>query len=145
MSELYNTEILRLATSIPFTDRLADADVSVTKTSRICGSRLTLDVGFDPEGRIARIGQTVKACAIGQAACALVAPRLIGASRAEIAPAAQAFQAMLEGRGDPPEGDWRALEIFLPLREHRSRHGSAMLPFRAALAAYDRAAAGETA
>lgn len=141
MSELYNTEILRLASEIPFTERLAAPQVMVRRTSRICGSRLTLDADFEEE-RLARLGLEVKACALGQASTSLVAPKLIGHRVEDIAPVADAFRAMLEGRGEPPEAPWDDLAIFLPLREHRSRHGSVMLIFEAALSAFEQAGIG---
>jgi len=134
MSDLYTKDILRLAASVPYGERLTDPDVTVQKTSRICGSRITLDVDFDGD-RIARLGQEVKACALGQATSALVAPKLIGKGYGEIAPAAEAFKAMIEGRGDVPDSPWDDLDLLLPVREHRSRHGSVMLIFEAALAA----------
>jgi len=136
MSDLYSTDILRLASRVPFTERLADPDVTIRKTSRICGSRITMDVTFERD-RIDRIGQEVKACALGQAVTSMVAPRLIGTRYADIAPVAAAFRAMIEGRGEPPDPPWDDLELFLPVREHRSRHGSVMLVFDAALAAFE--------
>lgn len=141
MSELYNTRILRLATQIPFTARLDGPQVSVTRTSRICGSRLIMDANFDDAGRISKIGLEVRACALGQAATALIAPRLIGLAHAEIEPAARAFAVMLDHEGAVPPPPWSDLEIFLPVREHRARRGAVMLVFDAALAACDAAAA----
>ena len=130
MSELYNTRILRLAMAIPLTERLADPDVTVTRTSRICGSRVTVDLKIE-NGVITGYGQEVKACALGQAACSLVAGRIIGKTEAEFAPVAGAMRAMLAGDGPPPSGEWSELEIFLPAVAHKSRHGSIMLPFEA--------------
>lgn len=140
MDELYNTRILRLATRIPFTARLDAPRASVSRTSRICGSRLVMDANFDDAGRITELGLDVRACALGQAATALVAPKLIGLAREEIAPAAEAFAAMLDDDGPVPPPPWSDLEIFLPVREHRARRGAVMLVFDAALAACDAAA-----
>ena len=56
LDALYNSRILRLATQIPFTERLENPDVTVSRTSRICGSRLTLDAAFD-DPRLARPGR----------------------------------------------------------------------------------------
>ena len=70
---LYNTEILRLAASIPYQERLAEPMASVEKRSPICGSRVTVDVAIDDAGRVAAIGMLVRACALGQASSALMA------------------------------------------------------------------------
>ncbi len=140
MSELYNKDILRLATSIPLTERLAAPDVSVVRTSRICGSRVTADFTFDgttTSAAISEYGQEVKACALGQASCSIFGRHIIGQTRETFLPVADAMRRMLAGEGPPPVGEWAELEIFLPAREHKSRHGSIMLPFEAALEAFD--------
>lgn len=136
MSELYNKDILRLATSIPLTERLAAPDITVVKTSRICGSRVTADFNFDGNA-ISEYGQEVKACALGQASCSIFARHIIGQNRESLAPVTEAMRRMLSGDGPAPSGDWSELEIFLPAREHKSRHGSIMLPFEAAMEAFD--------
>ena len=132
MNELYNNEILKLAVSIPRTGRLADPDITVTKTSRICGSRVTVDLTFE-DGRVADYGQEVKACALGQAACSVVGDQIIGRDRAEIEKVAADMRAMLAGSGDGPDGDWAALHVLQPAFEHKSRHTSIMLSFDAIL------------
>lgn len=132
MNELYNNEILKLAVSIPRTGRLADPDITVTKTSRICGSRVTVDLKFE-DGRVAGYAQEVKACALGQATCSVVGGQIIGRRRAEIEKVAAEMRAMLAGQGQGPEGDWAALQILQPARDHKSRHTSIMLSFEAIL------------
>ena len=134
MSELYNTEILRLATAIPYLGRLEVPDVSVTRTSRICGSRLIMDARVR-DGLIAAMGLEVKACALGQAATARIAPKLIGLPVAQIRAGAEAFGAMIRDDGPVPAPPFDDLDIFLPLRDHPSRHGSVMLIFEAAMSA----------
>lgn len=136
MSELYNKDILRLATSIPLTERLAAPDFSVVRTSRICGSRVTADFSFAGDA-ISEYGQEVKACALGQASCSIFGRHIIGQTFETFLPVADAMRRMLAGEGPPPLGEWAELEIFLPAREHKSRHGSIMLPFEAALEAFD--------
>ncbi len=136
MSELYNKDILRLATSIPLTERLAAPDITVVRTSRICGSRVTADFCFDGDA-ISAYGQEVKACALGQASCSIFGRRIIGQTRKSFAPIALAMEQMLVAGGPPPGGDWSELEIFVAAREHKSRHGSIMLPFEAAMEAFD--------
>ncbi len=132
---LYNKEILRLAASIPRLFRLPDPDVTITKTSRICGSRVTIDAVVH-EGVITDYGQEVKACALGQAACSLVGRRIIGQTRESFAPAFQAIQDILVA-GDDPVQEWAELSVFLPVREHKARHASVLLPFQAVIEAFD--------
>ena len=47
---LYNTEILRLAATIPYHERLVDPMGSAEKRSPVCGSRVTVDINVDDEG-----------------------------------------------------------------------------------------------
>ncbi|GAK32170.1 iron-sulfur cluster scaffold-like protein [Iodidimonas nitroreducens] len=136
MNTLYSTDILRLATQIPFTERLLTPDVSVVRTSRICGSRVSLDACFKGD-QIARLGLDVRACALGQASSALVAPLLIGRSRDDIARAAAEFSQMLTQDGEAPAPPFDRLALLEPVRAHKARHASVMLIFDAALAAFD--------
>lgn len=131
---LYTTEILRLAMDIPLTERLAAPKVTITKTSRICGSRVECDVRIE-RGVITAYGQTVKACALGQASCAIVGANIIGETLESFAPIAKTMRAMLLDGDEPPAGKWAALGLFLPARAHKSRHTSIMLPFEALMQA----------
>ncbi|MGF7147759.1 NifU-like protein involved in Fe-S cluster formation [Sphingomonas zeicaulis] len=131
---LYNARILRLAASIPHLGRLPEPGGSAERRSPICGSRVTVDVTADGEGRIATIGLDVRACALGQASSALMAEHAIGRSLAEIAAARAALTEFLAGTRDDP-GDWPGLEIFGPARPHSARHPSIRLSFEAVEAA----------
>ena len=85
---LYNARILRLATTIPHQARLSDPQATVSKRSPICGSRVTVDVVMDDGGRVAALGQEVRACALGQASAALMGEHALGRTAAELAEAA---------------------------------------------------------
>lgn len=128
---LYSRDILRLAASIPHHHRLAGADASVEKSSPVCGSRIVVDMSLDPAGRVAALGQEVRACALGQASAALMGAHAIGRSAAEIAAARDALGAYLAGaRNDP--GDWPGLCVFAEARRFPARHASILLAFAAA-------------
>jgi NifU-like protein involved in Fe-S cluster formation len=130
-SALYNRDILRLAASIPHQRRLVVPGASVEKSSPVCGSRVAVDVALDGDGRVAAIGQEVKACALGQASASLLGAHAIGRSAAELDRARAALAAYLAGdRADP--GPWPGLDIFAPARPFRARHASILLPFEAA-------------
>lgn len=136
---LYNAQILRLATSIPHQTRLPEPQASVSKRSPICGSRVTVDVVMDDEGRIADLGQEVRACALGQASAALMGEYAIGRSPAELAEARDALAAFLAGERDDP-GDWPGLDLFVPALPHKARHPSIRLAFEAVAEAAAQAA-----
>jgi NifU-like protein involved in Fe-S cluster formation len=127
---LYNTEILRLAASIPYQERLGEAMASVEKRSPICGSRVTVDVTVDQEGRVTELGMLVRACALGQASSALMAQEAIGKSADDLAIARDQLTEWLAGeRRDPP--DWPGLDVFTPALAVTARHPSIRLAFEA--------------
>ncbi|TNE65486.1 MAG: iron-sulfur cluster assembly scaffold protein [Alphaproteobacteria bacterium] len=128
MTELYNTDILRWTTRIKYQERLKDADVTVTRTSRICGSRISADARLSG-GAIADFGQEVKACALGQATAAIVSQHVIGLTADELDDIATRFRHMVKsGEADFP-AKWADLAILAPVTDHPGRHGSVMLPF----------------
>jgi NifU-like protein involved in Fe-S cluster formation len=135
---LYNQTILRLATSIPHQARLPTPDATSERRSPVCGSRVTVDVAMGPDGRVAALGQEVRACALGQASAALMGDHAIGRSAAELAAARDALTDFLAGTRDDP-GDWPGLEIFTPARPHSARHASIRLAFEAVADAAARA------
>lgn len=137
---LYNSTILRLATSIPHQERLPDPQGSSERRSPVCGSRVTVDVRLDDEGRIEALGQEVRACALGQASAALMAEHAVGRTLGELEAARDALTAFLAGERDDP-GGWPGLDIFEPARPHRARHPSIRLAFEAVAEATARAAA----
>ncbi len=136
MSEaLYNTRILRLAASIPHQARLDQPQASVTRVSPICGSKITVDLDLDSAGRVARFGQDVRACALGQASASILGTQVLGLSPAELAAARDALAAYLRDDDAALPADWSALELFAPARPHKARHPSILLAFDAAAAA----------
>lgn len=127
---LYNRDILRLAASIPHQRRLERPQASAEKRSPVSGSRVAVDVVMDGEGRLAELGQEVKACALGQASAALMGAGAIGRSRGDLARARDDLAAFLGGTREDP-GEWPGLELFRVALPHKARHPSILLPFDA--------------
>lgn len=127
---LYNTEILRLAATIPHHARLTDPMGTAEKRSPICGSRVTVDVAVDAAGRISELGMLVRACALGQASASLLGATAMGKSAEELAAARDAVTAWLAGTGPLP--DWPGFEVLTPALPHSARHASIRLAFEAA-------------
>ena len=92
---------------------------------------MVVDVATDGEGRIAALGQEVRACALGQASAALMGAHAIGRTAAELAEARDALAAYLAGTRDDP-GDWPGLAVFAEARRFTARHASILLAFEAA-------------
>ena len=135
---LYNRDILRLATAIPHLARLEAPQASATRRSPVCGSEVTVDVVAGADGRVAALGQEVRACALGQASAALMGAHALGRSPAESAAARDSLAAYLAGRTQDP-GEWPGLAVFGDARRFTARHPSILLAFEAAAEAAARA------
>lgn len=140
MSEpLYNTQILRLAASTADARRLDAPQGSAIKVSPICGSKVTADIDLDAAGHIVRHGQEVRACALGQAAAALVEAAIVGTDASALIAARAELADWLGGRSETVPA-WPGMGVFAPARPHRARHASLLLAFDAAIAAAQAAA-----
>ena len=139
-SALYTRDILRLAATIPHLGRLGAPQASAERRSPVCGSRVAVDVALDRDGRIAALGQDVKACALGQASASLMGAHALGCTPADLAEARDQLAAWLAGRSADP-GAWPGLAIFAHARPFAARHASILLAFEAAAEAARAAAA----
>ena len=135
---LYNAEILRLAATIPHHERLPEPMATAEKRSPICGSRVTIDVAVNDEGKVSEVGLLVRACALGQASSSLLASNILGRTPAELAATRDALTAWLAREGDAPDGP--GMDIFTPALDYTARHPSIRLAFEAAAEAADTAA-----
>ena len=138
--KLYSGRILSLAASIPRTGRLPQPDATVTKRSPLCGSTVTVDVRMR-DGRVSDYAQDVKACALGQAAAAVVGEVAPGRTAEDLRAAASELRAMLKDGGPVPGAPWSAFEVLEPARDYRNRHASILLTIEAAAEAAERASA----
>ena len=138
LMQLYSRRILALTTSIPHQGRLEAPDGSAMRRSPQCGSSVTVDVVLR-DGRITRLGQEVRACALGQASAAVLGGNVIGCGRDDIAAARDQLAAMLKQDAAPPAAPFAELEALLPARDYPNRHASILLAWDATLAAMDQA------
>jgi len=131
---LYSDRILALAANMPRAGRLAAPDASVERVAKLCGSKVTVDVVMDGE-RVADFAQDVRACALGQAAAAILGQHVVGASLSELELARDALSTMLKADGPPPVGRFADLAVLEPVKDYPARHASTLLAFEAVLAA----------
>jgi len=142
IDDLYSAKILTLVARIPRAGRLAAPDGSAEKTSKLCGSTITVDVTLE-DGRVADFAQDVRACALGQAAASVLGAQVIGADLAEIEMAREALRAMLKAGGPAPEGRFAELAVLAPVKDYPARHASTLLAFEAAAEAVRLASTAE--
>lgn len=131
---LYSDKILALAANMPRAGRLGAPDASAERVSKLCGSKVTVDVTVQ-DGRVVDFAQDVKACALGQASAAILGAHVIGAGVAELQLARDALFAMLKGEGPAPQGRFADLAVLEPVKDYPARHASTLLAFEAVTAA----------
>ena len=133
---LYTRDILRLASAIPHLAAF-DAVGGVELRSPTCGSRVRVAAAMDGD-RVAAVSQAVEACAFGQAAAALMGAEAHGTTADDVRAAVSGIEAWLAG-DDGAVTAWPGLGVLDPARSRAGRHGAILLPFRALLAAIERA------
>lgn len=138
--KLYSARILALAADIPHLGRLDAPDASVTRRSPLCGSTVTVDAVMR-DGRLADMGQDVKACALGQAAAAVTGAAAPGATLTQIRTARDQLRAMLKGSGEIPEAPFDGFEVLSPAVAYKNRHASILLSIEALAEAMEQASA----
>ena len=128
--DIYSQQILELAASIPRTARLAEPQATATAHSKLCGSRVTVDLAMDGD-LVTDYGQSVRACLLGQTAASVMGREIVGSSAAELRAVGAAMRKMLKEAGPPPSGKWRYLALLEPVRDFKARHPSTLLVFDA--------------
>ncbi|MFN4153549.1 MAG: iron-sulfur cluster assembly scaffold protein [Paracoccaceae bacterium] len=128
---LYSGRILELAADIPHHGRLPAPQASVRKRSPLCGSTVTVDLVMEG-GRVVQFAQDVKACALGQAAAAVLGHAVIGRTAAELAQGRDGLRAMLKETGPAPAAPFDGFVVLTPARDYKNRHASILLAIEAA-------------
>ena len=130
INEIYNKKILEFAADIPLLHRLPDADATAVAHSRLCGSKVTVDLKMK-DGVVTGFGHDVKACALGQASSSIMARHVVGSTGAELKALKDQMYKMLKDQGGPPTGKWSDLEALVPVRDFKARQASTLLTFDA--------------
>ena len=137
INEIYNRKILEFAADIPRLQRLDAPDATATATSRLCGSKVTVDVKMT-DGQVSDFGHEVKACALGQASSSIMARNIIGAKADELRKLREGVRKMLKENAAPPSnGRWADIAVLEPVRDYKARHASTLLTFDAVVSAID--------
>ena len=142
LNDVYNKRILQLAGNIPLTHRLDKPDATAKAYSKLCGSRVIVDLCMK-DGVVTDFGHEVKACALGQASSSIMAQHVIGSTAEELREVGAQMRKMLHDNGKPPTGKWQDLEILEPVRDFKARHASTLLTFDAVEDAIDQIERGK--
>ncbi len=147
--DIYSTRILEVVATMPELgllenhpdrDNMHGAYGSATRHSKLCGSKVKVDLLVDAGGKISHYGHEVEACLLGQTSSAIMARNAIGLTRSDIFDVQSQMWAMLKEEGAAPTGIWTDLEVLYPVKDYKPRHTSMLLVFDAVLEAMDEAA-----
>ena len=131
MNELYNQRILKLAAEIPHIGKLDAPHAQADAVSRLCGSKVHVELSLADDGTIAAFAHQLEACALGQASSSVMGREIIGSTPQELRQVGAEMRAMLKADGTPPQGRWADLEVLEPVRDFKNRHASTLLTFDA--------------
>ena len=124
--DIYTKKVIELASVIPFSERLYNPSISVTKRTPVCGSKITIDMTVSG-GKVSRFGQQVNACALGQASATIVTRNVIGTTHSEMQTLHTTVKEMLNSDGPIPDRPFQDFEALTPARNYKNRHASILL------------------
>ena len=136
IDELYSREILRRTTQLDHIGHLAEPQGVADRTAKLCGSTIHVEVNMDGDA-VSEFAQQVKACALGQAAAAILSQHVVGASAGEIRAARDALRGLLKGEDVTFPGRFGDLQILKSVRDFPARHASTLLALEATCEAID--------
>ena len=128
--DIYSQQLLELAAAMPRTERLQTPQVTAKAHSKLCGSRVEIDLVVDGDV-VTDYGQTVRACLLGQTAASIMGREIIGSTAAELREIGAAMRKMLKEDGPAPAGKWADLALLEPVRDYKARQPSTLLVFDA--------------
>lgn len=128
--DIYSKRILELVANTPRAQRLPHPDATATAHSKLCGSRVTVDLSMQGDV-VTDYGQSVKACLLGQTSAAVMGREIVGSTAAELRAVGTAMRKMLKEGGPPPNGRWADLAALEPVKDYKARHASTLLVFDA--------------
>ncbi len=130
LEDIYTGKVLQLSANIPRIGRLPDPDATASAHSKLCGSRITIDLKMEGD-TVTDYAQDVRACLLGQTSAAVVGANIVGSTASELREVGGQMRRMLKDSGSPPGGRWSDLAILESVRDYKARHASTLLVFDA--------------
>jgi NifU-like protein involved in Fe-S cluster formation len=130
LEDIYTEKVLQLSANMPRTGRLKDPHATASAHSKLCGSRITIDLKMQDD-TVTDYAQDVRACLLGQTSAAVMGANIVGSTASELRELGAQMRGMLKERGAPPVGRWSDLAILEMVRDYKARHASTLLVFDA--------------
>lgn len=133
---LYSREILRRTTQLQHLGRLDHPQAAADRVAKLCGSTIHVELNLD-SGKVSDFAMEIEACALGQAAAAILSQAVIGAQAAEIRDARDALRRLLKGEAVEFPERFSDLSILSAVHDYPARHASTLLSLEATCDAID--------
>jgi NifU-like protein involved in Fe-S cluster formation len=130
LDDIYSEKVLMLSGNIPRTGRLDGPDASASAHSKLCGSRITIDLKMR-DGIVTDYAQDVRACLLGQTSASIMGANIVGTPAGELRDIGAQMRRMLKEGGAAPSGRWSDLAVLECVRDYKARHASTLLVFDA--------------
>jgi NifU-like protein involved in Fe-S cluster formation len=130
LEDIYTDKVLQLSATMPRAGRLENPDATASAHSKLCGSRITIDLKME-DGVVTDYAQDVRACLLGQSSASIMGANIVGSRAAELRDVAGQMRRMLKEGAAPPSGRWGDLAILEVVRDFKARHASTLLVFDA--------------
>ncbi len=134
IDELYSREILRRTTQLMHVGHLDQPQATADKVSKLCGSTIHVELNMSGD-TVADFAQQVQACALGQAAAAIVSQHIVGATAGEVFAARDSLRSLLKGEVVKFPERFDDLKILSNVKDYPARHASTLLALEAVTAA----------
>ena len=129
MSTLYQAALLAHAKNPYGQKAIAPGEEDGEALNTGCGDEIRVVLSWTPDGALEHLTYELHGCAVSLAAASMVAKRLEGKNRAEIASMASAFAARIGRTGF--EEEWGDFQAFNGIERYPARIHCAMLVWQA--------------
>ena len=92
LEDIYSQRVLELSANIPRTGRLEDPDAVASVYSKLCGSRITVNLKMEGD-KVTDYAQDVRACMLGQTSAAIMGANIVGSTCSSLASCKASSQA----------------------------------------------------
>jgi len=139
IGKLYQKTILKHAANASAHGTIEDAGHSVMVHNPMCGDRIKVFIKMDGD-KLSNFSHEAKACALCQASASVLGEHYQGLDKISLTELVDKIKQSLNDIDGPeintwPDDQWKDLDVFNVVRDHKSRQTCVTLPFDALLQA----------
>lgn len=130
---VYNDSIKSLSNELKYAGQIDCPDCEATLNNPLCGDQVTIQMCTEDQ-HIVDFRHQVRGCMLCKASASLLASCARGMTLSDIVELRKSLTEAIRPTSEEVVFQ-KSLEIFRPLRKHRSRHSCVLLPYDAAIQA----------